>query len=125
MLPLTLGEWGVRPRDGVPSAERSAGSQGTDDGIECALDIDDDTSCECAELTRGTGTAGVEGNGPCAAGGEASCSGNLKATAGLAGLLSRDRSWRSSTAPLASLTTTTGMLLSPASLDEEARQPLL
>lgn len=112
MLPLTLGECGVRPRTGMSEGERSVESEQrpdpeAEDGRELC-ETDDETRCACAGLTRGMGTAGVEDNVP-HGGDEDCCSGIRYRSEERDGLLSRDRSCLSSTAPLTSFTTTTGM----------------
>ena len=61
VLPLTLGEWGIRPRVGAPSeGERSVESAqtlvlGAEEGREFGRG--DAAAWACAGLTRGTGTA--------------------------------------------------------------------
>ena len=109
VLPLTLEVCGSRPRGGTTSeGDRSVGSAhipacGIDEGVT-VLDIEDEMRCEWAGLVRGIGIA-VESRGD----GTHSCSGKQCITGDCEGLLSYERSCRSSTAPFSSFTTTTGI----------------
>lgn len=114
VLPLTLGEcgWGWRPRTGTTSeGDRRSESvhrpdTGFDDdsgGLQFGID---GARWACVGLTRdtGTGTAAVGEASRCSC-----CSYMRYEIAAGSGQRARERSCRSSTAPLTSLTTTTGI----------------
>ena len=115
VLPLTLGECGWRPRTTSAGERRSGSAHNPDVGVDddngaWQFGIDEVTkwACGCEGVARGTGTGTVavgdtEGESACG------CS-YMRYGAGTAsGLLSLERSARSSIAPLTSLTTTTGI----------------